>query len=174
MVPRSRASCATPRSDALFREFFPRLVTTITPMTRDKALAEDVAQETLIRLFANVDGLDLGEPIWPWLKTVAVRLGLDQLRRDRRETLSDLDEVSVLGPAPSYRDAYTSEDAPQLIVALKQLEPRHRLAVALRYLEDEDPAETAQSFGLSKPAFEQLLFRARRRLAVEYRLVLGE
>jgi RNA polymerase sigma factor (sigma-70 family) len=173
MVPRLRTPGVTPSPDALFREFFPRLVTAVRPLTRDRALAEDVAQETLMRLFANADGLDLDEPIWPWLKMVAVRLGLDQVRRDRREMLADADTMSVVGPGHGYHDVYSSEDSPSLMIALRRLTPRHRIAVALRYLADEDPVQTAASFGLSKPAFEQLLFRARRRLAFEYELVLA-
>ncbi|MGH9338561.1 MAG: sigma-70 family RNA polymerase sigma factor [Acidobacteriota bacterium] len=157
--------------DELFREYFPRLVAVARPLTRDSALAEDVAQETLSRLHARAGLLDFSEPIWPWLKTVAMRLAIDHVRRDGRETPTE-PYVLITDKEPHGReDQYWCEEGPQLILALKELSARQRLAVALRYLEDKDPADAAILLGLSKPAFEQLLFRARRKLLTEYRRI---
>ena len=160
-----------PEFEAFFREYFPRLVAVARPLTRDSALAEDVAQETLSKLHARAYSLDFSEPIWPWLKTVAMRLAIDQFRRDDRESSTEPHVMSRHREQHGREDQYWCEEAPQLILALKELSGRQRLAVALRYLEDKDPTDAAIVLGLSKPAFEQLLFRARRKLLVEYRRV---
>lgn len=152
--------------DDLFREFFPRLVSLTRTITRDSALAEDVAQETLSRLHAQTRLLDFGQPIWPWLKTVAVRLAIDQVRRDRRETSTEPHLIAEGGETPRNDDRHWCENGPQLILALKGLPARQRLAVTLRYLKDKDPSDSTKVMGLSKRAFEQLLFRARRGLLV--------
>lgn len=157
--------------DSLFRGYLPRLVAVARPLTRDTALAEDVAQETLFRLHARAEMLDFSEPIWPWLKTVAMRLAIDQFRRDDRESSTEPHVMNRHREQHGREDQYWCEEAPQLILALKELSGRQRLAVALRYLEDKDPTDAAVVLGLSKPAFEQLLFRARRKLLVEYRRI---
>lgn len=160
-----------PGFEDLFREYFPRLVAIARPVTCDTALAEDVAQETLSRLYARADRLDFSEPIWPWLKTVAMRLAIDQFRRNDREMPSESQVFSEDTGPRGREDQYWCEEGPQLVLALKELSARQRLAVALRYLEDKDPVDAAVLLGLSKPAFEQLLFRARRKLLAEYRRV---
>lgn len=151
-----------PEFDVLYMRFFPRLTRLILKRTGDRNLAEDVAQETLIRALTQPDGLDPTSVPWPWLKTVALNLATDQARKRWRETTY----------APGSEDPATSLDFSEdkLVVedALRRLPTRQRVAISLRYMEDWDPSQAASFLGLSRPAFEQLLFRARRRMRVEY------
>jgi RNA polymerase sigma-70 factor (ECF subfamily) len=146
--------------DALYRRHHPRLVRLLKRRVGDPALAEDLAQDTLIRAMTNIDSFDRSRPMWPWLKTIATRLAIDDARSRGREVLCNTAEEGTV-------DLDWSEDGP-LVEALDRLTANQRAAVSLRYLEGWKIADAASFLGITRDAFEQLLARARRRLRTEY------
>ena len=155
--------------EAVYSEHFDRLRRFVLGMTGQASLAEDIAQETLLRAYMRMETFDLDRPLWPWLKCVAVRLVVDHSRSQRRETLD---------PDPAEETASDTFDVTverQLLAdALQSLPVRQRVALGLRYLENWKSAEVAAALGLSRVAVEQLLLRARRRLSAEYLAIGGE
>lgn len=147
----------------LYRRFYPRLVRLIVRKSGDRALAEDVAQETLLRALDKLETFDISRPLWPWLKTIATNLMVDSGRKRSREVAWEPDDDTV--PA---KEMPGCEDGMVLAEVLRNLPDRQRVAVSLRYLQDWESSEAASFLGLTIPAFEQLLFRARKRLRVEY------
>jgi RNA polymerase sigma factor (sigma-70 family) len=157
-----------PSFERVYRSCFPRLVQLLTPILDDTTAAEDVAQEVMARLLTRFDRLDHSTPLWPWLRTVGVRLAIDALRK--RSVEGTLGEVpDDIRPTLAYDDRYWCEDGPQLLDALRKLSTRQRTALCLRYLEDRDPHDAAGHLGLKRGAFDQLVFRARRNLMLAYR-----
>lgn len=169
--PRSVAAVDPEQSEAfdvLYRRYFPRLVAMCKRRVRDTALAEDIAQETLLRALLHLDRIDRSRPPWPWLKTIATNLIVDHARKHAR-LVSCEDHEDHPSEAPS-----SVEDTDLLRRAIGCLPGRQRAAVALRYINDWDTHEAAHFLGVSRPAYEQLLFRARRKLRDEYRRLAGE
>lgn len=150
----------------LYRRFFPRLVRLMRPRLGQSA-AEDVAQEAFVRFLRDPSRFDQSRPMWPWLKVIATRLAANYALSKAREARLLRDE-SLLLVDKEEAEWELFEERTLLAQALSRLNFRQRLALSVRYLEDWKPAQAAQFFGLSKTAFEQLLFRARRRLLVEY------
>ena len=152
--------------DVLYRRYFPRLVRLCTRLTKDGAAAEDIAQETLVRAHDHLERFDQTRPMWPWLKTMATRLFIDQTRGKARE-------LPMEGrPDDGRHDEHGwNEEREVLAQALAKLSPRQRTAVALRYIEDWDGPEVAEFFGLSGLAVRQMLHRATRKLQTEYRKI---
>ena len=74
---------AGPSFEALYREHHRRLYRFCLGMTRSHAVAEDIAQETLLRAFLHAADLDPHRSPWPWLKKVATRLVYDHTRSQR-------------------------------------------------------------------------------------------
>ena len=66
---------------ALVDRHLPVVLAIARRMLRDDAEAEDVAQETLLRLWRNAGSLELGEAgVRPWLRRVASNLCIDRVR----------------------------------------------------------------------------------------------
>ncbi|HWL64675.1 MAG TPA: RNA polymerase sigma factor, partial [Actinomycetota bacterium] len=130
--------------------------------TSDDCMAEDIAQETLVKALTRLDTLDLTLPLWPWLKTIATNLLIDHARRSGRELMTD-DPVGATGVEFSPED-----DDGTLLQAIENLPQKQQVAVSLRYLQGWKTTEAANFLGMGRPAFEQLLFRARRKLRTEY------
>ncbi|HEX8002992.1 MAG TPA: sigma-70 family RNA polymerase sigma factor [Mycobacteriales bacterium] len=152
----------------LFRRYFPLLVRFLERRGCDHARAEDVAQETLARAYRYLGGFDTARPLWPWLRTIALRVAAaDAERRAVELAVGVTPDVATSDPV----EGVLGRDA--LAESLRRLPRRHRDALVMRYVEDRDPSDVAAVLGLSRNSYDQLLWRARRGLAREYAKVSG-
>ena len=164
------------RREELARAFSgerPRLISLAYRMTGSLADAEDVAQETWIRLQrAGADASAAPRDLPAWLTTTATRLALDHLRAAgrRRETYVGpwLPEPRV---APSTRDdpeqaaALADELSFALLVVLESLSPAQRAAFILHDTFGVPFEQVAEVLGRSPAAVRQLASRARDQVA---------
>lgn len=126
----------------------------------DVHAAEDLAQESLLKLHAAARR-DRGPlRVRPWLAVVARNASVDEHRRRRPELPGDLPEAPV-------DDGMFMLD-PALSRAWSTLGGRHREVLYLRELMGMSYREIATVMGLSHSAVETLLFRARAALRREY------
>lgn len=121
----------------------------------DRAAAEDLTQETFVRLVraarsGSVTSIGLG-----WLITTARRLFLDGVRASGRE-----ERRLRLVAADPPRDAQPSPTDQGLLAGLSD---RERAALVFRYVDDLSVPEVAALLGASVRATESLLQRAKRR-----------
>ena len=135
-------------------------------MLRDDAEAEDVAQETMLRLWRNAAGLELGPyGVRPWLRRVASNLCIDRVRARRNTTV--MEEVPEESAPPSQvRHLAERELGVRVDAALQALPERQRLAITLFHYEGMSQIEVGEVLGISDEAVESLLARARRTLKV--------
>jgi RNA polymerase sigma-70 factor (ECF subfamily) len=127
----------------------------------DAHAGEDAAQETLVKLHAAVrrDGRVLH--VRPWLSVVARNTCVDEWRRRRPDLPGELPEVSVAGDEPLPLDATLTD-------AWQRLSGRHREVLYLREVLGFSYKEIGAVMGLTMPATETLVFRARAALRREY------
>ena len=136
-------------------------------MLGDRAEAEDVAQEAVMRLWRIAGEWRQGEAqVSTWLYRVTANLCTDRLRRRKRSV--PLDAVAEpLDTAPSVTARMQSEArAKALSDALAQLPPRQAEAVALRHLEGLSNPEIAAVMEIGVEAVESLTARGKRGLAL--------
>jgi len=131
----------------------------------DRAEAEDVAQEALLRLWRAAPGWRRGEAkVTTWLYRVTANLCIDRRRRSRGTT--DLEAVpELVDGAASVADGLQQRArAEALQRALDGLPARQRQAVILRHIEGLANPEIAQIMDIGTRAVESLVARGKRAL----------
>ena len=106
----------------------------------DRKLAEDLVQETFLRVLRAIDRYRYPRPFKPWLYTIATNLVRDHYKRaDVRRTVSTpVDEIQLSGQHdPLPEEALEADEAMQQVVAaLMQLPDHQREVVILRYTQE--------------------------------------
>lgn len=161
---------------ALMLRLTPRIFGLSMRMLGDRAEAEDVTQETMLRLWKIAPKWrDMGAAPGTWTYRVAANLCTDRLRR-RRDAAWD-PEFDLADDRPSEETRLQTEArAEALTAALATLPDRQRLAVVLRHLEGLANPEIAEILEISVDAVESLTARGKRALAkalAEHREALG-
>ena len=139
----------------------------------DRAEAEDVTQEAMLRLWRAAPGWRAGEAKpRTWLYKVTANLCIDRLRK-RRGGMADIDDVAEpADESPSVeRKMQMSERAAALQAALAKLPDRQRQAIMLRHIEGHTNPEIAEIMEIGVRAVESLTARGKRALET---LLIGQ
>ena len=127
--------------------------------------AEDIAQETMLRVWQNLDKYDPGRPFEPWLFAVAKNLAANQYQGSRRaENVTGIAErvSEQVNLADRLIERESNEN---LWVTMKNLlGERQYTALWLRYGRDMSVKQVAHAMGLTQTYVKVTLFRARRKL----------
>jgi RNA polymerase sigma-70 factor (ECF subfamily) len=132
-------------------------------LARDRSVAEDVVQETLLRAWKSLDSLTDDAAARPWLLTIARREHARLHERKRFDTV-DVDDVAATGdPALARVDDHETRELRAAIFALPQ---EYREPLVLQVLMGYTTDEIATHLGLTSGAVLTRLCRARQRLRV--------
>lgn len=114
----------------------------------DLMLAEDMLQETFVRVLRRISIYQPTRPFKSWLYTIATNLVRDHFKRaDTRKTVTAPDrlEHTTAGPEASVLD---KENRHRIRWALSQLSPQHRAVILLRYYHEMPLSSIAATLGI--------------------------
>lgn len=167
--------------DAWYAELRVPLRAYLRGMTRNAGSADDLFQETWIRLLTHPPRAPDTAGVRAYVFTIATRLAIDAARRDawigrffrpgrqRRDSGEVREDVleAVEDPAATQDASFQArQDATR---ALRPLTPRERALVWLAHVERYDHAEIAAMLGMRPASVRVLLHRARKRAAAALR-----
>ncbi len=137
-------------------------------MARNQEIAEDLFQETFLRVHEKAHTFRAGATFKSWLYTIATRIAIDQQRRSKSRP--QLQAAENEQPIPSTDNDPAAETA-QLELretvkdAVDTLPPRQRAALVLSYYQGHTYPEVAEIMGCSLSSVKTHMSRALKTLA---------
>lgn len=157
--------------DQIYDTFNARLYSFLARLSGRRDIAEDLVEETWLRLVSASATLAPDTRLAPWLFTVARNLYVSYCRSRGREQSYTSDVLLLwpdrLSPSP-FDSALSNESEGRLKAALADLPVKYREALLLVGVEGLRPAEAAAACGISSEAFRQRLSRARAQLSEKW------
>jgi RNA polymerase sigma-70 factor (ECF subfamily) len=143
-------------------------------ITYDEAAAQDIVQETFLRLYQRIRQFDESQPFEPYLIRSIIHAALNAVRGSQRFTSLDRDThdlENLLDRAASVETQVEfSQLQQEILEALSRLSPRQRAAIVQRYYLGMTEREMALSLDAAPGTVKWMLNTARARL----RSMLGQ
>ena len=167
IATRQAAKAATAPLDlpALVETHATTLFRVANSLLRDPAEAEDVVQDTFLRVLQHQKSLPAIRDLRPWLIRIAWNLALDRRRRARPEQADDALLQTLIAPStPADQALHEAQQMRLTLAAIDRLPAPERQALLLSALQELETAEIAAIMNKSESAIRALLHRARTRL----------
>jgi RNA polymerase sigma-70 factor (ECF subfamily) len=147
-------------------------------MVRDRELAEDLAQDTFIKVLNHIDRYRSEFKLSSWLFKIANNVAIDYLRRRQLETVSidgsphaqtaDAIEATSFDVSVQQESALDELEARELGTAIEHaiasLRPEYRSCIMLRHVEGRSYEEIAATLDLPLGTVKTYIHRARHEL----------
>jgi RNA polymerase sigma-70 factor (ECF subfamily) len=134
---------------------------TLLALLRNRAAAEDCAQEAYLRAFRAWPRWHPEAPAEAWVHRIAINVAVSFHRRERLREIGQL--IRRLGP-PAQPDPVDALTTSELLRELGRLPPRQSAAVVLRHYHGFTNREIAHALGVPERTVASRLIRARARL----------
>ena len=153
--------------EAVMAEYHHRLYRFLVRLTQDPAAAEDLFQQTWLRVIEKIGRYDSRRHFTPWLFSVARNLAIDYLRKRRESSLdvkeetgaSPIDRLAAGGSDP-LEQLLEFERGAMLASAIAKLPVIHREVLTLRFEEDMKLDQIAEVAGIPLSTVKSRLLRA--------------
>jgi RNA polymerase sigma-70 factor (ECF subfamily) len=158
---------------ALVNEYSGTLYRVAFSISRNTAEAEDMVQETFLRVLRHRDRLPEIRDARVWLIRITWNLVLDRKRRQKtRPENEDITELARVLPAKEMRADQAvigAQRHARVLALIDELPAKERQALLLSALEELSNAEIASVLNITESSVRSRLFRARRDLAEKLR-----
>jgi RNA polymerase sigma-70 factor (ECF subfamily) len=148
-------------------------------MVRNRATAEDIAQEVFIKVFAALDRYDPTYPFASWLNRITSNLCIDYLRKEKDRAISldqpvggGDDDLLIQLPSPAAgpdREMESREMMATLEEAMGLLPEHYRIIVILRHQEQLSYEEISDTLGIPLGTVKARIHRARTMIVSHFR-----
>jgi len=149
--------------DALFARLAPRIHAFFVRSLGNATIADDLLQDTFMKLHRARADYRPGSPVKPWIFAIAARVRLDALRRRHRLREDACPEaIEALGddvPWEPEAQAQRAALGDAVRAALERLPPAQRIVVHLHRIEDQSLSEIARLLKVTEGAVRQRAFR---------------
>lgn len=161
MTEQRHAALGKQEFEALVRSLLPDLYRYATWLSRDRAVAEDVVQEALLRAWRSVGALRDGSAAKSWLLTIVRR---ENARWFQRQPARAMDVDVVAGMEAALQTPSVDTDVLDMRRAIARLPRDFREPLVMQILLGLKAEEIAEVMELSSGAVLTRLYRARKQL----------
>jgi RNA polymerase sigma-70 factor (ECF subfamily) len=152
--------------DAAFLAHYGRVARVVGRVVRDRGRAEEIAVDVFLNWRRHQEAQ--GEHAIGWLYRTAVRMGLDELRRQARRTRFERLFGAVRAVPPTPEDLHTARDEQQRVRTVLAGMRRRDASLLLLRGDGQNYEAVAAALGLKSTSVGTLISRAQRAFRTEY------
>ncbi|MCX7803604.1 MAG: RNA polymerase sigma factor [Planctomycetota bacterium] len=166
--------------EEIIRRHETKLYAYLARLTGDRHIAEDIFQETFLRVATGAERFEPGRPFKPWLYSIATRLAIDVLRKKAvrqevslEDALGDgrggggaMEPAGDRTPDPG-EEAKRREENERLLAAILRLTELERAVVLMHFREGMTLGEVAAALSIPIGTVKSRLHAGLRRLAAD-------
>ncbi len=150
--------------DQYIRQYGKRLYGLCLSLCANSFEADDLYQDTWLRVMKNISQYDSNRDFEPWLTKICVNTYRNALRRIARSPLLNFKTNEEKDAMFCAVPAAENPDYSSLYEAIERLPEKYRIVVILFYFEDMDVAATARAMGIPEGTVKSRLSKARKLL----------
>ena len=150
--------------DQYIKKYGKRLYGLCMTLCANRHEADDLYQDTWVKVIRSIDSFDTTKDFEPWLTRLCVNTYRDKLRRLSRNPFLNFSSNEAKEAVFSTVPAPEQEDYSDLYEAIDRLPEKLRLAIILFYFEDMDISKTAETLGIPPGTVKSRLNNARKLL----------
>jgi RNA polymerase sigma-70 factor (ECF subfamily) len=124
---------------------------------RDRALAEELAQDVFLRLFRSWHCMESREHIECWLRKTMTHRCIDEIRHRKTQPQISLEDAEEPGTLERLQDPLLAGYLERMVASLPE---KQRILVILRYQEGLEPEEISKLLGMRPSTVRTILGRA--------------
>ena len=154
--------------DLLVESFQDRIYRLAVAIVGNRALAEDAAQEALLRIWKGLAGFRGGSTLSMWIYSITRNASLTALAASRARAASSMEDPAVLAAAEGHSRPHAPARAGFDVEAMVgQLRPQYSQVLRLYYMQERSYEEVARMLDLPMGTVKTLLHRAKLELAAQ-------
>ncbi len=147
----------------LYKKYSPRLYGTCLRYTGVKADAQEVLQDSFIKIFKNLKNYLGTGSLDGWMKRITIRTAIEHLRKKNRTIqYEELQEPELNDWTYSY--AFEQLTSEEILNAMKEMPPGYRLVLNMYAIEGYTHKEIGEELGINEGTSKSQLARARKYL----------
>lgn len=156
----------------IFEMFYNHAYQTAYFVVRDAHMAQDIVQESFIKIFNKIHTVKDGNKLKAWIGTVTTRTAIDFLRKSKKsidllaeDVYIERDTIQELNPQPTIESIVETKMVKQLLQRkLSELKPEYKEVLLLKYEYDLKEQEIADILNISLAAVKSRIHRGKQRL----------
>jgi len=175
-VPESYRPGSREDFDRLYRVAYPRVYRTVAAILADPAAAEDCTQDAFVQAFQAWKRWRPDAPAEAWVHRIAVNRAISYRRSARLRSVGEV--LRRLGRPEHARDPADAATRPDLLTALRAINPKLAAAIVLRHYHGYNNREIAAALGVSERTvgarLQQAAAKLRAQLSADFSLQPAE
>ena len=141
--------------DALSCLVSARMLSVAQSVTRDRAVAEEVVQDSFVRIYRNASRFRRGTNGYAWICKITQNVALNRLRSEKRNMTVNIDDFFYLASDDNVEEQSVAELTVRQ--ALSALQPFEQRVIYQKYFMDLSVRDIADSLGKSRSAVSRAI-----------------
>lgn len=147
--------------DCLYKQFAPAMFAVCIRYTHCKDDAQEVLQESFIKIYEGRKTFDEQRPIAPWIKNIVIHTAINFLKKQKKLVLSDQETDFHSAEEWIYPEISNDDVKSQLLALLQKLPEGYRTVFNLFVLDNLSHKEIAEYLGISEGTSKSQLSKAK-------------